>query len=188
MRLTLILAEAQPSPGAARRGLLRLPGHRLPGDWCLHALIAGALSDQVPVVEDLDPTAQLIVDGTLLECWSWKDRPELYSGRHRTTGLNVQVACTLSGALAWVCDPHDGRVHDTEALRRCGLLEVPPQDLPDGAQPPLHVGDKGYTGLGMITPRREPANLPLHPNDRTCNRAVNQIRYKTERAIANIKT
>ena len=43
--------------------------------------------------------------------------------------------------------PHDGRVHDTEALRRCGLLDVPPQDLPDGAQPPLHVGDKGYTGL-----------------------------------------
>ena len=59
-------------------------------------LIAGALSDQVPVVEDLDPTAQLIVDGALLECWSWKDRPELYSGRHRTTGLSVQVACTLS--------------------------------------------------------------------------------------------
>ena len=114
-------------------------------------------------MEDLDTTAQLIVDGALLECWSWKDRPELYSGRHRTTGLSVQVACTLSGALAWVCDPHDGRVHDTEALRRCGLLEVPPQDLPDGAQPPLHVGDKGYTGLGMITPRREPANLPLHP-------------------------
>ena len=52
----------------------------------------------------------------------------------------------------------------------------------------MHVGDKGYTGLGMIPPRREPANLPLHPDDRTCNRAVNQIRYKTERAIANIKT
>ena len=151
-------------------------------------LIAHALSDQVPVVEDLDPTAQLIVDGALLECWSWKDRPELYSGRHRTMGLSVQVACTLSGALAWVCDPHDGRVHDTEALRRCGLLDVPPQDLSDGAQPPLHVGDKGYTGLGMITPRRKPANLPLHPDDRTCNRAVNQIRYKIERVIANIKT
>ena len=152
-------------------------------------LTAGALSDQVPVVEDLDPTAQLIVDGTLRECWSWKDRPELYSGRHRTTGLSVQVACTLSGALAGVSDPHDGRVHDTEALRRCGLLDVPPQDLPDGAEPPLHVvGDKGYTALGMITPRREPANLPLHPDDKTYNRAVNQIHYKIERAIANIKT
>ena len=40
-------------------------------------LIAHALSDQVPVVEDLDPTAQLIIDGTLLECWSWADHPEL---------------------------------------------------------------------------------------------------------------
>ena len=150
-------------------------------------LIAQALQASVPTVEDLDSTAQLIVDGTLLECWSWVGHPELYSGRHKTTGLNVQVACTLSGTLAWVSDPQDGRTH-TEALRRCGLLEVPPQDLPDGAQPPLHVGDKGYTGLGLITPKKKPANLPLHPDDRTCNRAVNQIRYKTERAIANIKT
>ena len=76
-------------------------------------LITQALRDQVPVVEDLDPTAQLIIDGTLLECWSWKDHPELYSGKHKTTGLNVQVACTPSGTLAWVSDPHDGRVHDT---------------------------------------------------------------------------
>ena len=74
-------------------------------------LIAGALSDQVPVVEDLDPTARLIVDGTLLECWSWKDHPELYSGKHGTTGLNVQVARTLSGTLARVSDPQDGRMH-----------------------------------------------------------------------------
>ena len=64
-------------------------------------------------MEDLDPTAQLIVDGTLLQCWSCKGHPELYSGRHRTTGLSVQVACTLSGALAWGCDPHDGRVLHT---------------------------------------------------------------------------
>ena len=70
-------------------------------------LIAGALSDQAPDVEYLDPTAQLIVDGTLIECWSWKDRPELYSGMHKATGLSVQVACTLSGTLAWVSDPGD---------------------------------------------------------------------------------
>ena len=40
----------------------------------------------------------------------------------------------------------------------------------------------------MITPRREPSNLPLHPDDKTYDRAVKQIRYKIERAIANIKT
>ena len=59
-------------------------------------LIARALEVSVPTVEDLDPTAQLIIDGTLLQCWSWADHPELYSGKHRTTGVNVQVSCTLS--------------------------------------------------------------------------------------------
>jgi hypothetical protein len=40
----------------------------------------------------------------------------------------------------------------------------------------------------MITPKRKPAKLPLHPDDKAYNRAVNQIRYKIERVIANIKT
>ena len=40
-------------------------------------LIAACLNGSVPTVEDLDPTAQLIIDGTLLECWSWKGHPEL---------------------------------------------------------------------------------------------------------------
>ena len=146
-------------------------------------LIAACLNGSVPTVEDLDPTAQLIIDGTLLECWSWKDHPELYSGKHKTTGLNVQVACTLSGTLAWVSDPQDGCTHDAQALRRSGLL-----DIPDGSPPPQHIGDKGYIGLGMITPKRKPPNLPLHPDDKTYNKTVNQIRYKIERVIANIKT
>ena len=65
---------------------------------------------------------------------------------------------------------------------------MPPADLPDGASPPRHIGDKGYIGLGMITPKRKPPHLSLHPDDRTYNRAVNQIRYKIERVIVNIKT
>ena len=82
-------------------------------------------------------------------------------------------------------DPHDGRVHDTEALRRSGLLDVPPADLPDGVSPPRYIGDKGYIGPGMITPKRKPPHLPFHPNDRTYNKTVNQVRYKIERVIAN---
>ena len=39
----------------------------------------------------------------------------------------------------------------------------------------------------MITPKRKPPNLPLHPDDKTYNKTVNQIRYKIERVIANIK-
>ena len=45
---------------------------------------------------DLDPDAQYILDGTLLPCWSWTGRKELYSGKHKTTGMNVQVACTIT--------------------------------------------------------------------------------------------
>ena len=49
---------------------------------------------------------------------------------------------------------------------------------------PSHIGDKGYIRLDIIIPRRKPANLPLHPDGRT----YNQVRYKIERVVANIKT
>jgi hypothetical protein len=64
-----------------------------------------ALAGVVPTADDLDPQVQLIVDGTLLPCWSWSSAPGLYSGKHRTTGMNVQVACTLDGEVAWISDP-----------------------------------------------------------------------------------
>src|SRR6266568_2870433 len=36
-----------------------------------------------------------------------KDAP-LYSGKHKTTGMNLQVACTIYGKLAWISDPVNG--------------------------------------------------------------------------------
>ncbi|MGH3601710.1 MAG: transposase family protein, partial [Pseudonocardiaceae bacterium] len=39
-----------------------------------------------------------------------------YSGKHKTTGMNVQVACTLSGSLAWISDPINGNRHDSYCL------------------------------------------------------------------------
>ena len=41
----------------------------------------------VPTVDELDGRRQYIVDGSLLPCWSWASNPELYSGKHKTTGL-----------------------------------------------------------------------------------------------------
>lgn len=151
-------------------------------------LIAQALQDAVPTVEDLDPTGQLIIDATLLKCWDWKNHPELYSGKHHAPGMNIQVACTLSGHLAWESDPMPGATYDAAALRASGLLEVPTQDLPPGADPPRHIGDKGYTDLNMIVPKKRPPGKDLRPDDKTYNTTVNQIRYKIERVIATIKT
>ena len=153
----------QPAPGAARRALRRLPSPRLPRHQHLHAPDRRVPErGNVPTVENLDPTAQLIIDGTLLQCWHWAGHPELYSDKHQTTGLNVQVACTLSRTLARNLHPQDGRVHNAQALRRRGLLDVLATDLPNGTSP-QHVGDKGYIGLGMITPEKktlEPAAPP----------------------------
>jgi DDE superfamily endonuclease/Helix-turn-helix of DDE superfamily endonuclease len=146
----------------------------------LTPVLGRVLAGYVPVAEDLDPSSLYIVDGTLLPCWSWADHPELYSGKHKTTGLNVQVACDLSGRLAWISDPVDGRRHDTAALRISGVL--------DDFDANHWMGDKGYVGNDIITPIRKPACRDLLEWEKQFNTAVNRIRYQIERAIANVKT
>lgn len=77
-------------------------------------LLGELLRGHVPTADELDPARQYIVDGTLLPCWSWADHPELYSGKHKTTGMNVQIACRPEdGELAWISDPVAGSRHDT---------------------------------------------------------------------------
>jgi hypothetical protein len=144
-------------------------------------VVEAVLREWVPTADDLDPSEQLIVDGSLLPCWSWADHPEDYSGKHHTTGRNVQIAVSLAGDLRWVSDPQSGSTHDSEAIRRSGLL-----DGPDGK--PHSLGDKGYIGLGMITPYRKPPGGELAAWQKEFNTAVNKIRYVVERAIANLKT
>ena len=146
----------------------------------LTPILGRVLGDYVPVAEDLDPTRHYIIDGTLLPCWSWESLPGLYSGKHKTTGMNVQVACDLSGRLVWISDPIEGRRHDTAALRLTGILDT--MDTHNW------LGDKGYIGNDMITPFRKPAYRKLLDWEKKFNTAVNQLRYKIERAIANVKT
>ncbi|AZZ55089.1 transposase [Rathayibacter iranicus] len=140
-----------------------------------------ALTDWVPTVDDLDSNGQYIIDGSLLPCWSWRNRPDLYSGKHKRTGVTVQISCTLDGQLAWVSDPLPGSVHDTKALRESGFL-----DTTDNK--PRHFGDRGYTGLNMITPHKKHAGRELADAEKQFNRQVNRIRYRVEQAIAHLKT
>jgi hypothetical protein len=146
----------------------------------LTPVLGKVLADYVPVAEDLDRAGQYIIDGSLLPCWSWASHPELYSGKHKTTGLNIQVVCDLRGRLAWISDPVDGRRHDTAALQISGVM--------DTLTSTNWIGDKGYIGNGMITPIRKPAHRELLGWEKTFNTAVNRIRYLIERTIANVKT
>jgi DDE superfamily endonuclease/Helix-turn-helix of DDE superfamily endonuclease len=110
-------------------------------------LIPEAVREFVPAADDLDPDAQYILDGTLLPCWSWDGYKELYSGKHKTTGMNVQVACTIYGKLAWISDPVDGSRHDNYCQEESGVLLT--------MNPKNWIGDKGYIGNNMIAPYRE---------------------------------
>jgi hypothetical protein len=146
----------------------------------ISTLLEKAIASIVPTADELDPKSQLIVDGTLLPCWSWASAPGLYSGKHKTTGMNVQVACTLDGEIAWISDPVEGSRHDMHCIRESDVLS--------GVTPGSWIADKGYIGSGMITPIRKPAHRDLLDWEKEFNTAVNRIRYVVERAIANFKT
>ena len=119
------------------------------------------------------------MDGTLLPCWSWADHPELYSGKHHTTGLNVQVVTSLDGELAWISDPVEGRHHDVYCLDESGvLLTLDPDDW---------TGDKGYLGRGMITPYKKPSNGTLLGWQKSFNSVINKTRAVIEQAISHLK-
>ncbi|MEI2775928.1 MAG: transposase family protein [Tetrasphaera sp.] len=143
-------------------------------------VLADATADWIPVADDLDPEVVLIIDGTLLPCWSWADAPDLYSGKHHTTGVNVQVAATLSGRLLWVSDPLPGSTHDLTALRASGLL--------DGDRAATIIADKGYIGAGLITPIKKPPKGELTDDRKQFNKELNAIRATIERTIAHLKT
>jgi len=146
----------------------------------LTPLLEEVLRPWVPTADELGGRTQYIVDGSLLPCWSWASHPELYSGKHKTTGMNVQVACTLNGTLAWISDPIDGRRHDSYCLNESGVLLT--------LEPGNWVGDKGYVGNDMITPIKKPQGRSLLDWEKEFNKQVNKIRYVVERTIANFKT
>jgi hypothetical protein len=146
----------------------------------LTGLVARALRSYVPTADELDDRTQYLVDGTLLPCWSWAGHPQLYSGKHKTTGLNVQVVGTLDGELVWISDPVDGSRHDTYCLRESGAL------APDTAG--NWTGDKGYVGTGTLTPFKKPAHRDLLDWEKEFNTQINKIRWVIEQIIANFKT
>ena len=141
--------------------------------------IPAALAEYVPTADELDPQAQYIVDGTLLPCWSWAGHKELYSGKHKTTGMNVQVACTIYGKLAWISDPVNGSRHDNYCLGESDVLRT--------LDPQNWIGDKGYIGNEMITPFRKPAGREFPDWQTEFNTEINKIRWMIEQVISHFK-
>jgi hypothetical protein len=141
------------------------PGFLLVGDSKLVSYTN--LADYIPTLEDLPDKDTLIVDGSLLTCWSWADAPELYSGKHRTTGLNVQVVTDLAGRRLYVSEPVTGKTHDAKGLRQSGILDHTPPPARSSPPPDGHYD----SSPGPSPPSSSPAspapsgkpNQPTHP-------------------------
>jgi len=146
----------------------------------LEGPIEKVLAGEVPTLEDLPEQLVFVFDGTLTPCWSFKGHPELYSGKHHTTGHNHQVACdAVTGEVTWISDPLPGSTHDKAAWDH--------HHIADHVDPARTIADKGYQGTGAITPRKKPIGADLAKSDHQRNESIDKIRYVNERANAHIK-
>ena len=89
-----------------------------------------ALRDMLLTAEEVPEGCDYVLDGTLFPCWSWRAHRELWSGKHKTTGMNVQILVLPGGRLVWASDPYPGSMHDVAApgafrtARRAGPLRM----------------------------------------------------------------
>ena len=143
-------------------------------------LLGKVVADWVPAIQDLPTGSVFVVDGSLLPCWSWRTRNDLHSGKHKTTGMNIQVTATVAGTLVHVSAPLPGSVHDLTALRTHQLLDGRPADQ--------WIADKGYQGSGMLTPHKKPIGGELTDDRKEVNTVINSHRAVIERVIAHLKT
>jgi hypothetical protein len=157
--------------------------------------ISRAITEVTPLIEkataEFRPTAEeakaavrgqtVLVDGFLAPCWSWRGTPDLWSGKHKTTGFNSQVISNLAGDVIFVSEPITGHNHDMTALSETGAAEVITAAF-------SAIGDKGYQGSGHITPVKKPQGRELLEWQREFNADVSRLRSPVKRAIAHIKS
>ena len=92
----------------------------------------------------------VLVDGTVCPVWDWDAIPDLYSGKAKYTGMNVQIACNLKGDVAAIGPvPLHGARHDAYAFEVSGLKAILENSLdPDNTG--AAFGYIGVDGIGIV--------------------------------------
>ena len=147
-------------------------------------LIKAVLEEFVPTAADAIEVANgrvCLVDGTITPCWSYADHKELWSRKHATTGFNVQLVSLLNGEIIYISDPLPGKTHDAKAFTDTPVSEIISHS--GGG-----IGDKGYQGTGLATPRKTPKGGELSKGDKKENAHISGLRAPIERAVAHFKT
>jgi transposase len=148
-------------------------------------LVEAATEEDRPTAEEAKEAAAreqtVLVDGFLAPTWSWRNTPELWSGKHKTTGFKGQAIANLRGDLLFVSDPVTGHHHDMKALADTETADIVAAAFSG-------IGDKGYQGADFITPFKKPQGGELLDWQKEFNAQVNKLRAPVERAIAHLKS
>lgn len=126
----------------------------------------------------------VLVDGFIAPTGERAVRADLFSGKHRICGMNVQVVADLSGRVIDTGHPIGGSRHDSAAFVESGIAARWATHLTEGG--PGMLADKAYQGCGPLTPYRKPPGRDLTPVRKACNHALNRLRAAVERAIAHL--
>ncbi len=122
----------------------------------------------------------LVVDSTLISVWNWSSQGlTLFSGKHKRAGFNHQVICTLGGRLLAITDPLPEARHDVYAYHFHQVEKFLDEST---------LVDKGYTGLGLLTPTKRKAGVRMRAAVKKNNRQIDRLRSVVERTIAQVKT
>jgi hypothetical protein len=147
-------------------------------------IIKTELMEFVPTAQEAIEMVQgrvCLVDGTITPCWSYDDHDELWSRKHGTTGFNVQLICLLDGYAVYISDPLPGCTHDAKAFTTTPVAEI--VEKSGGG-----IGDKGYQGCGIVTPRKTPPGGELSKGDKANNAVISALRAPVERIVSHFKS
>lgn len=142
-------------------------------------LVEEALCLHRPPLPDVLKGRLVLGDGTLVPTGNRTGHQDTYSGKRHRAGLNTQILADTAGNLLATSNPCHGALHDRTAWAETGWEEsLAGRDV---------MGDLGYLGTAVITPRKKPRGGELSINDKARNREISALRSAVERAIAHFK-
>jgi hypothetical protein len=147
-------------------------------------MVRAVLEEFVPTAEQAIEMVQgrvCLVDGTITPCWSYAEHHELWSRKHGTTGFNAQLVGLLDGNPIYISDPLAGCTHDAAAIAATPVAEIV-------ANSGGGIGDKGYQGTDLVTPRKTPPGGELSKRDKEDNAVIAALRAPVERLVAHFKS
>jgi DDE superfamily endonuclease/Helix-turn-helix of DDE superfamily endonuclease len=121
-----------------------------------------------------------LIDGSLVPVLNWRHRRDLFSGKHRRYGMNVQVLVDLHGRLIGASRAFPGSWHDMRCFTAAGWAELVARS--GGA-----IADAGYQGSPAVTPIKKRPGIDRTETDRQFNTALAQVRVANEWGIAHLK-